>query len=70
MRYQQNREKEVGVIAHSCGAAELRQLRREHCRVVQGNGRSVPLDELYPPGLVVNQEAAELVTPGRVAQLT
>ena len=70
MRYQQNMEKEVSVIAHSCGATEVRQLRREHCRVVQGNGRSVPLDELYPPGLVVNQEAAELVTPGRVAQLT
>ena len=48
MRYQQNMEKEVSVIAHSCGAAEVRKLRREHCRVVQSNGRSVPLDELYP----------------------
>ncbi len=48
MRYQQNIEKEVGVIAHSCGVAEPRQLRRRHCRIVQANGRSVPLDELYP----------------------
>ena len=48
MRYQQNMEKEVSVIAHSCGVPEARQLRRQHCRVVQGNGRSVPLDELYP----------------------
>jgi glutamate synthase domain-containing protein 2 len=48
MRYQQNMEKEVGVIAHSCGVPEPRQLRREHCRIVQGDGRSVPLDELYP----------------------
>ena len=48
MRYQQNMEKEVSVIAHSCGAPEVRQLRREHCRIVQNNGRSVPLDELFP----------------------
>ncbi|MEO7385617.1 MAG: FMN-binding glutamate synthase family protein [Gammaproteobacteria bacterium] len=48
MRYQQNMEKEVSVIAHSCGVSEVRQLRRQHCRIVQGSGRSVPLDELYP----------------------
>ena len=47
-RYQQSIEHEVGVIAHSCGVAEPRQLRRRHCRIVQANGRSVPLDELYP----------------------
>ena len=40
--------KEIGVIAHSCGVLEPRQLRRFHCRVVQDNGRSVPLDEIYP----------------------
>ena len=48
MRYQQNMEKEVSVIAHSCGVPEARQLRRQHCRIVQGNGRSVSLDELFP----------------------
>ncbi|MEZ5565501.1 MAG: FMN-binding glutamate synthase family protein [Gammaproteobacteria bacterium] len=48
MRYQQNMEHEVSVIAHSCGVPEVRQLRRQHCRIVQANGRSVPLDELYP----------------------
>jgi glutamate synthase domain-containing protein 2 len=47
-RYQQVMEKEVSVIAHSCGAIEPRQLRREHCRIVQANGQSVGLDELYP----------------------
>ena len=41
-------EYEVGIIAHSCGVREPRQLRRFHCRVVQDNGRSVPLDEIYP----------------------
>jgi glutamate synthase domain-containing protein 2 len=48
MRYQQHMEKEVGMIAHSCGAREPRGLKRFHCRVVQGNGTSMPLDELYP----------------------
>ncbi len=39
---------EVGVIAHSCGVGEPRRLRRYHCRIVQPNGKSIPLDELYP----------------------
>ncbi len=47
-RYQQNMEKAVCVIAHSCGAAEPRRLRRFHCRIVQANGRSLPLDEVFP----------------------
>lgn len=40
---------EVAMIAHSCGAAEPRDLRRHHCRVVTESGRSVRLDSLYPP---------------------
>lgn len=47
-RYQQGMEKEVSVIAHSCGVAEPRLLRRHHCRIVQANGVTVPLNELYP----------------------
>ncbi len=45
--YVENMSREVGIIAHSCGAAEPRQLRREHCRIVVGPGRSVALNELY-----------------------
>lgn len=45
--YVENMRHEVETIAHACGAAEPRQLRREHCRIVVGPGRSVPLDELY-----------------------
>jgi len=47
-RYALTMRKEVGVIAHSCGVLEPRELRRFHCRVVQDDGRSVPLDQLYP----------------------
>lgn len=41
--------KEVGVIAHSCGVPEPRSLRRYHVRLVCADGRSRPLDELWPP---------------------
>lgn len=47
-RYAQFMHKEIGVIAHSCGVPEPRRLRRYHCRVVQEDGRSIPLDQLYP----------------------
>ncbi len=47
-RYQQTMEKEVGIIAHSCGVKEARQLARKHCRIVQNNGRSKPMDEVFP----------------------
>jgi len=45
--YHENLEHEVGVIAHSCGVTEPRQLRRYHARRVMENGRSVSLDQLY-----------------------
>ena len=48
-QYAKNMQKEVGIIAHSVGVSEPRLMQRQHCRIVQENGRSVPLDELYPP---------------------
>ena len=39
----------VGIIAHSCGVRHPRALKRFHVRIVQENGKSTPLDELYPP---------------------
>jgi len=48
LHYAQNMIKEVGVIAHSCGVREPRQLRRHHARMVVEHGRSMSLDQLYP----------------------
>ncbi len=45
--YVENLRREVEIIAHACGAADPRQLRREHCRIVLGPGRSATLSELY-----------------------
>ena len=47
-QYSKSMHKEIGIIAHSCGVREPRQLKRFHCRVVQDDGRSVPLNEIYP----------------------
>ena len=46
--YASNVMKEVGIIAHSCGVNEPRQLNRSHCRVVGDDGLSVPLEKLFP----------------------
>lgn len=39
---------EVEIIAHSVGVAEPRLLRRRHVRIMQDNGRSVPMNEIHP----------------------
>ena len=46
--YCRNLHCEVGTIAHSCGVLEPRQLKRFHARIVSDNGKSIPLNELYP----------------------
>ena len=46
--YVKNIVHEVGMIAHSCGVKQLRELDRRHARVVQANGLSIPLNALYP----------------------
>ena len=46
--YVRHMNKEVGIIAHSCGVPEPRRLRRMHARIVTPNGNSCPLDEIFP----------------------
>jgi glutamate synthase domain-containing protein 2 len=46
--YVENLVYEVGVIAHSCGVASPRALRRFHARIVSEKGVSIALNELYP----------------------
>ena len=47
-RYAKGIIKEVETIAHSVGVAEPRQMRRQHVRIVQDDGRSVPMNKLFP----------------------
>lgn len=53
--FQRNLTHEVEIIAHSCGVGGPRELRRFHAREVQSNGRSVALDELFPPPVRIEQ---------------
>jgi glutamate synthase domain-containing protein 2 len=39
---------DIEMIAHACGVAHPRLLRREHCRIVQANGATAALKMLYP----------------------
>ncbi len=38
---------EVGVIAHSCGVTEPRALKRQHARIIQPDGSSIRISDLY-----------------------
>ena len=46
--YANNMNREIDMIAHSCGVRHARELRREHVRIVQASGQSVALNMLYP----------------------
>ena len=51
--YCANMNKEIDMIAHSCGLHHAREFRREHVRIVQADGRSIALNMMYPyPGQV------------------
>ncbi len=39
---------EADKLAHACGLAHARLFRREHIRIVQSAGRSLPMNQLYP----------------------
>ncbi|WP_366511523.1 FMN-binding glutamate synthase family protein [Maricaulis sp.] len=54
--------KHVEIIAHSCGVPEPRRLGRKHVRIVQANGRSLPMTALsYLP----DDEAPNREVPGQ-----
>ncbi|MGB3555772.1 MAG: FMN-binding glutamate synthase family protein [Jannaschia sp.] len=46
-RYAEGIVKEVEVIAHSVGVTEPRQMRRRHVRLVQPDGTSIPMHEVF-----------------------
>ena len=46
--YANNMNREIDMIAHSCGVRHARELTREHVRIVQASGQSVAMNMLYP----------------------
>ncbi|MHA1128341.1 MAG: FMN-binding glutamate synthase family protein [Alphaproteobacteria bacterium] len=45
----------TNLIAHSCGVAHPRALKRKHCRIVQQGSISVPMSELQPEPETLSQ---------------
>jgi glutamate synthase domain-containing protein 2 len=57
--YAKNMNREIDMIAHSCGVRHARELKREHVRIVQANHQSIALSMLYPyPELKARAKAA------------
>ena len=46
--YVANMNKEIDMIAHSCGCRHSRELRREHVRIVESANQSIAFNMLYP----------------------
>ena len=61
--FHKNMTYEVGVIAHSCGVREPRELRRHHARIVTGSGLSIRLSDLYPEQVEDHKAISELKFP-------
>src|SRR4030095_15206575 len=56
--YAINMDKEIDMIAHSCGCRHARELKREHVRIVQTANQSIALNMLYPYPVVGARAAA------------
>jgi glutamate synthase domain-containing protein 2 len=60
--YARNMNKEIDMIAHSCGCRHARELRREHVRIVQTANQSIALNMLYPYPIVGSRAASKQKT--------
>ncbi len=60
--YARNMNREIDMIAHSCGCRHARELRREHVRIVQTANQSVALNMLYPYPAVGARAASRKAT--------
>ncbi|MCE7914298.1 MAG: FMN-binding glutamate synthase family protein [Nitrosomonas sp. PRO4] len=54
--YARNVNKEINMIAHSCGLHHARQFKREHVRIVETAGKSVALNIMYPYPEVIKKQ--------------
>lgn len=46
--YCRNMNREIDMIAHSCGLHHAREFRREHVRIAQANGTTLALSQIFP----------------------
>jgi glutamate synthase domain-containing protein 2 len=60
--YAINMNREIDMIAHSCGCRHARELKREHVRIVQTANQSIALNMLYPYPVVGSRTASKQAT--------
>jgi len=60
--YARNMNKEIDMIAHSCGCRHGRELKREHVRIVQTANQSIALNMLYPYPVTGSRAASKQAT--------
>ena len=60
--YARNMNREIDMIAHSCGCRHGRELKREHVRIVQTANQSIALNMLYPYPTAGSRAAAKQAT--------
>ena len=60
--YARNMNREIDMIAHSCGCRHGRELKREHVRIVQTANQSIALNMLYPYPTVGSRAASRKAT--------
>jgi len=65
--YVKNINKEIDMIAHSCGCRHARELKREHVRIVQSANHSIALNMLYPYPTAGSRTAAKAVPTASAA---
>jgi len=59
--YARNLNKEIDMIAHSCGCRHARELKREHVRIVQTANQSIALNMLYPYPVIGSRSVSKRV---------
>ena len=55
--YCKNMRHEVEIISHSCGVKRPRLMQRMHVRIVQENGRSIAMNDLFPRPKILEKYA-------------
>jgi glutamate synthase domain-containing protein 2 len=65
--YARNLNREIDMIAHSCGCRHARELKREHVRIVQTANQSIALNMLYPYPVIGSRAASKQATASAAA---
>jgi glutamate synthase domain-containing protein 2 len=65
--YARNMNKEIDMIAHSCGCRHARELKREHVRIVQTANQSIALNMMYPYPVVGSRTVSKQATASAAA---